>query len=93
MPEDDGDLRNYYVFAIKASADLLGTILVPAVTAVLARYLYQDISNERVIFFISLAVAFILSSIVVVRKVQSYGKVYKELADSHSTSNLGGSSR
>ena len=64
------DMRAYYVFAVKAMADILGTILVPAVLAVVMRYAYNHLVYEQLIFFISLAVVFVLSMVAVVKKVQ-----------------------
>jgi hypothetical protein len=73
------DLRQYYLFAMKAMADITGTILVPGLLAVLLRYAYDGLAYEQVIFFISLLVVFLLSMVMVVKKVQRYGEEYKKL--------------
>jgi F0F1-type ATP synthase assembly protein I len=77
----ENDMRSYYLFAMKAMADILGTILVPAVLALFLRYAYDHLAYEQLIFFISLVVVFILSGLTVVKKVQRYGEEYKKLTN------------
>jgi hypothetical protein len=57
----ENDLRAYYLFAMKAMADITGTLLVPGLLAVLLRSVYDHLAYEQLIFFISLAVVFVLS--------------------------------
>lgn len=77
----ENDMRAYYVFAMRAMADITGTILVPAVLAVLLRAVYKNLAYEQLIFFISLIVVLILSLVMVVKKIQRYGTEYKKLTD------------
>jgi glucan phosphoethanolaminetransferase (alkaline phosphatase superfamily) len=77
----ENDLRAYYLFAMKAMADITGTLLVPGLLAVLLRSVYDHLAYEQLIFFISLAVVFVLSMLTVVKKVQRYGEEYKKLTD------------
>jgi glucan phosphoethanolaminetransferase (alkaline phosphatase superfamily) len=87
------DLREYYLFAMKAMADITGTILVPGLLAVLLRYAYEDLVYEQLIFFISLVVVFLVSMVVVVKKVQRYGEEYKKLTDTTPPGSGGSASR
>lgn len=86
----ENNLRTYYLFAMKAMADILGTILVPAVMAAFLRSIYDHLAYEQLIFFISLAVVFVLSMLMVVKKVQRYGAEYKKLTDAEPPSAGGG---
>ncbi|MEK7183795.1 MAG: hypothetical protein AAB776_04140 [Patescibacteria group bacterium] len=88
----ENDMRTYYLFAMRAMADITGTIVVPVILAVFLRYAYDHLAYEQLIFFISLIVVFGLSMVTVVKKVQRYGEEYKKLTDAKS-SGPGGSSR
>jgi hypothetical protein len=85
------DMRQYYLFAMKAMADITGTIFVPGLLAVGLRYIYHDLAYEQLIFFISLGIGFVLSMIMVVKKVQRYGEEYKKLTDQKPPSARSGS--
>jgi len=88
----DYDMRVHYVFAMRAMAGITGTLLIPAFLAVLLRSVYDHLAYEQLIFFISLGVVFILSMIMVVKKVQRYGEEYKKLTGTKPPG-TGGSSR
>ncbi|MCR4312326.1 MAG: hypothetical protein NUV56_03510 [Candidatus Uhrbacteria bacterium] len=73
----------YYRFAFRAMADISGTILVPAIVALLvgkwldARLLAQGLATYGI-----LALAFVLTAVVLVKKIRSYGEAYRKLIDS-----------
>ena len=75
----ENDLRRYYLFAFKAATDITGTIIIPGVLAVILRSTYHQLAYAQVIFFLSLLVVFVLSMILVVKKIQRYGEEYKKL--------------
>ena len=75
-------MRAHYVLAMKVGADITGTILVPAVLAVLLRAVYKNLAYEQIIFLLSLIVVLLLSLVAVVKKIQRYGTEYKKLTDS-----------
>ncbi len=85
------ELRAYYVFALKAMAEITTIILLPALAALALKYLYADAPAAKTIFPISLVVAFVLSMAVVVKKIQSYGREYKKLTDTDSQATNDGS--
>jgi hypothetical protein len=70
------DVRKYYVFALRAFADVLGTILVPAAAAVVLKYaLHLPYS----IFLAFLILAFILTAVVLAKKISQYGRSFQQL--------------
>jgi hypothetical protein len=73
------DVRKYYVFAMKAFADVLGTILVPAVLALIAKTAFH---LPYSIFLILLIAALILTAVVVVKKIYQYGRSFQQLTTS-----------
>ena len=75
------DLRQYYFFALKAMADITGTILVPALLVVFLRRLYDQWAYAEIFFYVSLVLAFLLSMWTIVKKVQRYGQEYRKLTD------------
>ena len=75
------NLRDLYVFALKAMTEITGIILLPALAALALKTVYADLPYAKILFPISLAIAFVLSMAVVVRKIQSYGQEYKKLTD------------
>lgn len=89
----ENDLRAYYLFAMKAMADITGTVLVPGVLMILLRHAYDNLAYEQLIFFISLAVVFVLSMLMVVKKVHRYGEEYKKLTDTQPPSSGSSASR
>ncbi|MBU0614444.1 AtpZ/AtpI family protein [Patescibacteria group bacterium] len=68
----------YYLLAFKAAADLGVSIAVPAVAgAYLGKYLDDIWGTKPIMFAIMLIVAFLLTSIYVIRKVYYYADLYK----------------
>lgn len=71
----------YYVFALRAAANITGTILVPAVAAAFAgRYLDTRFGTGKTWFAVLLSVAFFFTVVVLIRKIRSYGHAYQKLA-------------
>lgn len=70
--------RKYYLFALRAFSGILGIIALPAVIAVLVKYLLQ---LDKRTFFVTLVVAFVLSAVVLVRKIKQYGQEFQKLVD------------
>ncbi len=89
----ENDLRVLYLFAMKAMADITGTMLIPPVLVILLRKAYDHLAYEQLIFFISLIAVFILSLLMVVKKVQGYGTEYKKLTDIKPPGSGGSASR
>lgn len=75
----ENDIRKYYLFALKAATDITATIIVPGLLAVLLRATYDQLAFAQLVFYISLLVVFVLSMILVVKKIQRYGEEYKKL--------------
>ncbi|MBI1908006.1 hypothetical protein HYS28_01135 [Candidatus Uhrbacteria bacterium] len=75
-------LGKYYVFALRAMADLTATIFVPAVVAaLLGRFLDGRYGTGRAWFIGLLACTFVLTVFILIRKVRSYGRAYQKLFD------------
>jgi hypothetical protein len=72
------DIWKYYTFAAKAAADVFGTILVPAIVAVILKFVFS-LSNP--VFYLLLALAFILSGLALYRKIKQYGRSYQQLTE------------
>ncbi len=70
------NVGKYCLLAMKAFADVLATILVPAVTAALLKYLLH---LSTPLFALVLGAAFLFTAVVLVRKINSYGKAYRKL--------------
>ncbi|MFA5946799.1 MAG: hypothetical protein WC813_02130 [Patescibacteria group bacterium] len=70
------DVRKYYVFALRAFADVLGTILVPAVAAVVIKNAFH---LPTTIFLALLVAAFILTALVLAKKISQYGRSFQQL--------------
>ncbi len=72
----DTEMRKYYLFAVKAFSDILGTILVPAVLALVLKYLLDP---SPLVFLLLLGVTFVLTAILLVRKIKNYGRSFQQL--------------
>lgn len=70
--------RKYYVFAVRAFTDITATILVPAVVVLVLRYV---VGVEGTGFYVALVVAFVVSAVVLWRKMKTYGEAFTQLAD------------
>lgn len=78
--------RDFYLFAFRTFGDFGVTIAVPAVVAALVgKWLdtQQDTSPRYVIIF--LIIAFVITAIMITRKVKIYGKMYEKLTNSQNT--------
>ncbi len=74
------DDRAYQRLAFKVFADFSGTIAVPAVLgALFGKWLDTRYGTEPKLLILSLAVALILTAIIVVRKAKFYAKQYQDL--------------
>ena len=72
--------RKAYIFAFKALGDFGVTIAVPAVVAALAgKWLDTKFDSSPKYTIILFTIAFVLTILIVVRKVKRYGKEYQEL--------------
>lgn len=72
--------RKAYIFAFKALGDFGVTIAVPAVVAALAgKWLDTKFASSPKYTIILFTIAFVLTILIVVRKVKRYGKEYQEL--------------
>lgn len=72
----------YMVFALRAAADMTGTILVPAVAAAFAgRFLDTHFGTGKVFFIALLVAAALVTIMTVVKKSRYYGDLYKKLVD------------
>lgn len=69
-------MRKYYVFALRAFADVLGTILVPAVAAFVIKTAFH---LPTTIFLAILALTFGLTAIVLWKKISQYGRAFQQL--------------
>lgn len=72
------DVRKYYVFAFRAFADVLGTILVPAVAAVVMK---NVLHLPYSIFLAILILAMVLTAVVLAKKITQYGRSFQKLTD------------
>ncbi len=80
MPKNDQG--KYIVFALRAAADMTGTILVPAVVAAFAgKFLDTHFGPGRAFFVLVLAVTALLTVWMLVRKSKSYGEAFKKLVE------------
>lgn len=75
-------MGKYYVFALRAAADITATILVPAVVAaLLGKYLDAHFGGGKA-FFIALLIASALLTVWgLVTKVRTYGEAFKKLVE------------
>lgn len=74
------DVGSSMRFALRAVTDLTGTILVPACAAAfLGTYLDARYGTDRIIFATLLALAFVGTAIILVKKVRQYAKEYQQL--------------
>lgn len=80
----ENDMRKYYLFALKAATDITATIIVPGLLTVLLRVTYDQLAYAQLVFYISLLVVFVLSMVLVVKKIQRYGEEYKKLIQTES---------
>lgn len=72
--------RKSYLFAFKAFGDFGITIAVPAVLAALAgKWLDIKFGSYPKCTILLLTIAFVLTAIILVRKVKQYGKEYEDL--------------
>lgn len=69
-------MRKYYVFAMRAFADVLGTILVPAVAAVVIKNVFH---LPYSIFLVLIILAFVLTAFVLTKKINQYGRSFQQL--------------
>ena len=70
------NMYSYYVFAMKAFADVLGTIAVPALVAVGVKY-FLHLSTP--VFIAVLLFAFVITGIALFRKIKAYGRAFQQL--------------
>lgn len=67
-------------FALRAVADLTGTIMVPAIAAAfLGKILDARYGTGHVVFAVLLVLAFVGTAIILVKKVRQYAKEYQQL--------------
>lgn len=67
-------------FALRAVVDLTGTIFVPAIAAAfLGKFLDTRAGTGHILFAVCLALAFIATAIVLVKKIRQYAKEYQQL--------------
>jgi F0F1-type ATP synthase assembly protein I len=67
-------------FALRAMADMTGTILVPAfVAALVGKFLDARYGTGRLLFAIFLALTFVATAFILVKKVRQYAKEYQKL--------------
>lgn len=84
MPHDGSNegLGKYYAFAAKAMGDITLTIAAPAVlAAILGRWLDQHFATGKLLFIILLSVAFVLTIMILPRKIRQYGQAYQKLTN------------
>lgn len=73
-------MGKYYVLALRAAADITGTIFIPALLAAFAgRRLDAHYDSGKTFFALLLILAFILTIVILIRKVRSYGRAYQKL--------------
>lgn len=69
----------YLTFALKAMADITGTLLLLPLIALAFRGLYAEQPFARALFFLTLLIALVTSLFVVVYKIRRYGQEYQQL--------------
>ncbi len=75
-------LGKYYAFAMKAMGDITLTIAAPAVlAAILGHYLDQHFGTGKLLFIVLLALAFVLTIMILPRKIRQYGQAYQKLTN------------
>ncbi|KKW30276.1 MAG: hypothetical protein UY72_C0016G0009 [Candidatus Uhrbacteria bacterium GW2011_GWD2_52_7] len=73
----------YYRFAFRAMADISGTILVPAVVALLVgKWLDARLAVQGFAMYAILGLTFVGTAFVLVKKIRAYGQAYRQLLDS-----------
>lgn len=70
--------ERYQRLAYRAMADISGTILVPAIAAV---FVSNWLKLGQAATIGVLALVFLMTAVVLVKKIRSYGKAYRELVD------------
>ncbi len=74
------DFRSSMRFALRAMADMTGTILVPAfVAALVGKFLDARYGTGRLLFAALLALTFVATAFILVKKVRQYAKEYQKL--------------
>ena len=74
--------RKAYLFAFKTFGDFGVTIAVPAViAAILGKWLDNRWQTAPKFLIILLILAFVLTAVVLVKKVKAYGRDYQDLFD------------
>ncbi len=74
------DYRASMRFALRAMADVTGTILVPAfVAALLGKFLDARYGTGRILFAVLLTLTFLATAFILVKKVRQYAKEYQKL--------------
>ncbi len=74
------DVGSSLRFALRAVTDLTGTILVPAfVAAILGKFLDARYGTGHIVFAVLLALTFVGTAIILVKKVRQYAKEYQQL--------------
>lgn len=87
--KNDGQGK-YIVFALRAAADMTGTILVPAVVAAIAgNFLDTRLGTGRAFFIALLVSAALVTIYTVVKKARHYGDLYKKLVDEPRNDSVG----
>jgi F0F1-type ATP synthase assembly protein I len=82
MPNEG--LGKYYAFAIRAMGELTVMIAAPAILAALAgKWLDNYFASGKLWFIILLVLAFVLTIIILPRKIRQYGQDYQKLFDKH----------
>ncbi|HCC83763.1 TPA: hypothetical protein DEP96_02855 [Candidatus Uhrbacteria bacterium] len=75
-------LGKYYAFAAKVMGDITVTIAAPAVlAAILGRFLDTRFQTGRLLFIILLVLAFVLTIMILPRKIRQYGQAYQKLTN------------
>jgi hypothetical protein len=70
----------YRRLALKAFFDFSGAIAIPAVLAAfVGQWLDERYATGQRYLFVSLAVAFLLTSVIIVKKAKKYGAAYEHL--------------
>jgi F0F1-type ATP synthase assembly protein I len=74
--------RGFYLFAFRAFGDFSVTIAVPAVgAAFLGKWLDQKWQTEPLFLISFLALAFLLTAVIVVKKTKKYGEEYQRMIE------------
>lgn len=74
-------MGKYYAFAMKAFGNILATILLPVIVAVIIKTVAH---LSTTLFFIILSITFVLSAIVLVKKIKTYGRAFAKLDEGES---------